>query len=139
MRLFLLIAFVTFAMCFSAAQDRSKVGRLDPWDIKEINRFHTLLHRITSEYYERKNIDVLIKASSDLDTVFSQLQNAKLPEKFSGKEKAYSVYVGSIKVALALYKKALQGSVSESLEPAFENIDETFELGIPKLRKAFNE
>ena len=129
-----------FICCISSqvAGQQNNASSLNPWDIKEIGTFHTIFHRLATEYYEREDCGVLLNASGEFEAAFEQLQHARLPEQLAARANAYAVFVDSMQSALDQYRKAKRGGNCENLKAAFLAFDETFELAVPRLRRMLN-
>jgi len=135
MRYFVRMACFICCVGFHVSAQQTNATSVSPWAIKEVSTFHTMLHRISNQYDEKENRRVLVNVSGELETAFKELQHASLPEKYAA---AYAVFVDSIRVALDKYRKARETGNSAKLKAAFEGIDETFELAVPRLRWMLN-
>jgi hypothetical protein len=135
----LVLLFVLSSLNVSA-QERAVKGNapLDPWDITEIKTFHSLLHTLTSKYYQNENVDVLKEGYRQVAGAFLLLKEANLPDRFAGKEPAYQWFVSTVERAVNQYKRQLEKGDSRQIKEAFETVDEVFEEAIPLLRKRFN-
>lgn len=132
-----LVRIACFICCvgFHVSAQQNNATPVNPWNIKEVSAFHKLLHGVPLQTDEKENCRILINASAELETAFDKLQHVSLPEQYAA---AYAVFVDSVRAVLVQYRKAKKAGNCENLRAAFDAIDETFELAVPRLRRMLN-
>ena len=132
-----LVRIACFICCvgFNVSARPNNATPVNPWDIKEVSTFQTVLHKISAQDYDGKNCEVLFDAWAKLETAFNELQNASVPAESASE---YAVFVNSIRVALNQYQKAKETGNCANLKAAFEAMEETFADAVTKLSKMLN-
>jgi hypothetical protein len=135
MKYFVQIACFICCVGFHVSAQQNNATPVNPWDIKEVSTFHEMLHRISEQYYERKDCGVLINASAQLETAFDELRHVSLPGQSAV---AYAVFVDSVRAVLNQYRKAKEAGNCKNLLAALDAVDHTYELAVPRLRRMLN-